>query len=339
MGKSNRRKITELAERIHNSIRGALDPRVKDSIARRVSEMAATAVIGNRLSAWSPMHETAMRLAWNTEKIPLEVSRKLWVELCSVLLRGQVIPLQHVRQYIDEATDWYLGMCICRQSERVRDLYRAESNAVYLAGPEEKCRPYLDRFLDTYLELQREGDVYTSDALKVLLSELVALRKRGDAAYGTGLFWEKTHPYFEILLNHPDFIEEWRETMGKNKRLWRFHPRLLKEWVNLAYFTRGSVFTSMTMVDARYTICTCPGPENDKGCILYNWHFYSGNEAVLSFNEDQAHGQLKDGMGRVLSCKRFAARRDKACFGCGCDHQEEGSELPETLKDPRPELD
>ncbi len=322
----------KLSRTLFRRLRGRLDPRIKDSVARRMTQRVALAVLGNKLAAWKPVHEGAILLASEAEALPVETLHRIFEEICGVLLVGHVVPLPRVREDIRAATDWYLGKCICRQAERVHDLYRPGGDEVYLLGSEQACQPWLDRLVDVFERLRGSDDITSAGAVD-LLQRMATLRRVGDDGYGVAAFMELGHPYYEILLDHPRYVQQWRETMRRNKRTWRMHPDLLEAWAELMYFTRGAVFTSMVVVDERYTICTCPGPENDGGCLLFNWTFHSGNPNVLAASIE---GQRKDDQGEALPCARFPERQERPCFGCGCDHDAPGAETPDGLEDPRP---
>ena len=107
-----------LADTLYRRLRGRIDPRIKDSVTRRMTQRVALAVLGNKLAAYEPIHEGAILLASQAEALPVETLHRLFEEICGVLLVGWVVPLEQVRQDIREATDHYLGMCICRQAEQ-----------------------------------------------------------------------------------------------------------------------------------------------------------------------------------------------------------------------------
>jgi energy-converting hydrogenase Eha subunit C len=324
-----------LASTLYRRLRGRLDPRIKDTVTRRMTQRVALAVLGNKLAAYGPIHEGAILLATQAEALPVETLHRIFEEICGVLLIGYVVPIEQVRQDIREATDHYIGMCICRQAERVHDLHRPDSDEVYLLGTAAARRPWMDRLIDVFEDL-RGQDTVTSSPLLDILQRQSTLRRVGDPDYGPGPFWEASWPYQEILLDHPRYVGQWRETMRANRRTWRVHPRLLEAWAELAWFTRGAVFTSMAIVDERYTICTCPGPENDGGCLLFNWTYHSNNPHVLA---PHAASQRTDTAGEPLPCARFEERQARPCFGCGCDHSDPGAELPDGLPDPRPDYE
>ena len=329
------RDTRRLASTLYTRLRGRVDPRIKDSVTRRMTQRVALAVLGNKLSAYEPIHEGAILLASQAEALPVDTLHRIFEEICGVLLIGHVVPLEQVRQDIREATDHYIGMCICRQADRVHDLHRPDSAEVYLLGSEAQHRPWMDRLVDRYESL-RGDDAITSPPLLDILARQATLRRVDDPGYGAGPFWQASWPYLELLLDHPRYVGQWRETMKANQRTWRVHPRLLEAWVDLAFFSRGAVFTSMALVDERYTVCTCPGPENDGGCLLFNWTFYSDNPHVLA-----PHGpsQRRDAAGEALPCARFPERSTRPCFGCGCEHDLPGAELPAGMPDPRPDYE
>lgn len=324
-----------LADTLFRRLRGRLDPRIKESVTRRMTQRVALAVLGNKLAAYEPIHEGAILLATQAEALPVETLHRIFEEVCGVLLVGWVVPLEQVRQDIREATDHYLGMCICRQADRVHDLRSSETGELYLLGTRAERRPWMDRFIDRF-EALRGQDSITSQPLLDILARQATLRRVDDPGYGAGAFWEASWPYLEILLVHPRYVGQWRETMRANKRTWRVHPQLLEAWVELAWFSRGAVFTSMAIVDERYTVCTCPGPENDGGCLLFNWTYHSGNPHVLA---PHAPSQRRGADGEPLPCARFPQRQERPCFGCGCEHDEPGAELPAGMPDPRPDYE
>jgi hypothetical protein len=329
------RDSRRLAEILYRRLRGRIDPRIKDSVTRRMTQRVALAVLGNKLAGYEPIHEGAILLATQAEALPVQTLHRIFEEICGVLLVGWVVPLEQVRQDIREATEHHLGMCICRQAQRVHDLHQPGGDEVYLLGGEAERRPWMDRLVDRF-EALRDQDTVTAQPLRDILQRQATLRRLDDPGYGAGPFWEASWPYLEILLDHPRYVGQWRRSMQANKRTWRVHPRLLEAWVELAWFTRGAVFTSMAIVDERYTICTCPGPENDGGCLLFNWTFHSDNPHVL---EAHAPSQRLDPEGVPLPCARFPERRARPCFGCGCDHDEPGAELPPGMPDPRPDYE
>ena len=136
-----------------------------------------------------------------------------------------------------------------------------------------------------------------------------------------GLLWKKTFPYWEILLTHDRFTKKWRDNMRKNKKSWPVHRQLLKALAQAQYHTRGAFFTAMEVVDETYAMCTCPGPENDDGCSLVNWYYFSRMDGALFPNTDDFFGQAVDEDGNPVPCKRFAERQSRPCLGCGCEHE------------------
>lgn len=317
-----------LARSLYARLRPRLDPRIKDSVVRRLTQRVALLVLGQPLAAWEPVHSRAVVLADQAESLPVDVLHTLFEELCGVLLRGQVVPVQEVRRAVREARSSYLGMCICRQARRVQDLVPPGSAGVYLAGSQEDCDPWAHRLLDHW---ERTGPAGTAPALAEILDLLVARRARGQSAGAADLV-AQTWPYTEILLDHPAYTGAWLDSMSHNKRTWQVQPELLTRWVDLMWYARGGVFTSMLVVDEPYTICTCPGPEVDGGCLLFNYHHYSDNPHVLSPSQQRRRGD----QGELLPCACFQGRAGKPCYGCGCQEEDEP---PDGLVDPRPSLD
>jgi hypothetical protein len=208
-----------------------------------------------------------------------------------------------------------------RSGQRGRD----ETREVYMILGEEESRPSLDGIIDVYQSLRkRDIEPIADPSLHDILEEFSRWRSEGSSRYAMAHFWEKTYPFYEILLDHEDYTDAWLRTMDANNKAWRVHRDILLPWIDAMYSTRGAIFSSMVIFDAPYTICSCPGPENAGGCLLFNWHYYSGNQGAIKYNEE---GQRRDGFGNVLPCKKYPERMRCDCLGCGCDHSlEEDSE-------------
>lgn len=326
------RRSSSLARLLFDRVAPTLDPRVKRSVARRVTQKVALAVMDNRFMAWDPVHESAVRLADAAEALPQAEFHRLFEELCRTLMSGRVVPVQEVRRQVGEARAVYLGACMCRQSSRVQDLLVPGTNRVHLTGDPTRCLPWMERMVTAWDEV-RQAPNPTHPELARILDRFHGRPLTPD---DVGAFFEATFPYFEILLDHPAFETLWIGAMGKNDKLWQVDPRVLQTWVDLTWFARGNVFTSMILVDEPYTICTCPGPEADGGCLLFNWHHFSGNPYILEENPDREHGWRTDADGAPLPCARYAERANRPCYGCGCDHTTPSADAPDGLPDPRP---
>jgi len=307
----------ELARRLYDRVRPELDPRIKDAVARRVTQKVALFVLGNRLASWDPVHKNAVRTFCEMEGLPQADFHRLWEELCGVLVTGAVVPLEEVHQAIDEARSCHIGACVCRSSRRVRDL-RGADGRVHLLASEPDCQPWMDRLLDAWRPLRCRPH-RTNPALARILDDCIASDTRPSR------FFEATWPWFEILLDHPRFTGVWLESMTRNDKTWEVDREVLHAWVDLCWYTRGNIFTSMVVVDEPYTICTCPGPEVDGGCLLFNWHHYSGNPYVVKVREAR---QRRDADGRPLPCAWFPERGNRDCYGCGCQHTMDEKRIP-----------
>jgi hypothetical protein len=142
-----------------------------------------------------------------------------------------------------------------------------------------------------------------------------------------------TYPYWELLLEHGEFTPVWKDSQLKTGKARRIHKETLIAIVEALYKARGTVFSAMSMFDAKYAICSCPGPESDGGCLLFNWHYYSGIDPAVKHNQDLRFGQRKDRQGNVLPCKKYPERQTRDCLGCGCEHE------PEPEEDHKPEAE
>ncbi|MBT3221311.1 MAG: hypothetical protein HN348_19690 [Proteobacteria bacterium] len=323
-------KSRDLSHTLFRRLRSRIDPRIKDGVARRLTQRVALSVLRSGWSSWDPIHQSAVKLATRAESIPVETLHALFEEVVGVLLTGDVVHIQEVHKAIDEATDWYLAMCICRKAKRVDDLYIPGTEEVRFVGSPDLCRPYFDRMLDTWEAIE---DRVSDPEPAQILDDFAERRRQSDPTGTPAAFFEATWPHNEILLDHPNYTDAWRKSMRSNRRAWRVDKDFLHGWVDLSFYTRGVVFTSMLLVDQKYTICTCPGPEADGGCLLFNWHSFSGNPNIIT---EFAEGQRRDEKGKLLPCARFADRASDICYGCGCDHADPDATGPDGLEDPRP---
>ena len=321
----NRRHLDPVLEGgIREWVLSVADPRLKGAITRRLIEKITLAVLEKRVSAWDPIHKNAVRAARFFTKPQLYLNRAILERVSADFLNGQVIPYQAVIDRIRQAKRAYLGTCICRHSGVVNDLTVLSGNRAvpYLLTDAETNREVLDGVVDRYLEVESwSGDARNGPGIRGVFETLLEDRRRGNGAYTLATLWKRIYPHFEIFLEHPDYIPEFQVAMAKNRKIWEVNPGLLEALIEPLHRTRGQIFTSMSIIDSFYAICSCPGPEIDGGCLIYNWHYFSECEPVIRYNTDLHHRQRTNGQGEVLPCERFAERGTKPCLGCGCEHK------------------
>jgi hypothetical protein len=163
----------------------------------------------------------------------------------------------------------------------------------------------------------------TSPRLLEAIDRTAGARRRGTAGGTLDDLLAAVWPQWEILLEHPAYDTCWLEGLAKNRKVWAVAKPLAHAWVDALYRARGVIFTHMEAVGLPYAVCSCPGPEADRGCMLTNWHYFSGNDEILLPNEGEAFGRRRDPQGRVLPCRKHPERGGKGCLGCGCDHAAE----------------
>lgn len=311
--------LEKLKEVIWEKLIGKDNQKLKRSVSRRVIEKIALYILESRLSSLGPIHKGAFNITYFLEKIPLVFTKTVLEEICKTLFYGLVIPVQRVKEVVINSKAASLGRCICRYSGKVQDLYSPYKNKIYMALEGKEANLYLDKMIDKYIKL-KENDTETCKDLKKIFDKFVCCRENNDKYYSMENFWKETFPFWEILINHEDYTPAWKNSLTANNHALEINRDLLCEWVDAIYYTRGVIFTSMSLVDAKYTICSCPGPENDGGCILFNWHFYSGNEPVVIHNSNDCFGQRRDKFGNPLPCNKYKERASLYCLGCGCKH-------------------
>ena len=320
------RRLREAAHRIAQVLGADADQELKSSVLRRVSEKVAVEVLRSRLTSWDPIHLSSLRVAADWGELNLPLTRDILDEIALRLLRGHVVPLQKVLEDVRAARALYLGRCVCRAAGRVSDLHSAdvEEELVYSLVEPGESRELAKGLAVAFNALpdRKRRDAIHPD-LCASLVELTSDLDDDTTADPLGRFWEKTWPYYEILLDHPDYTGAWMQSMAANDKVWKVPVEVLEPWVIAQYQARGAVFTSMALVDSRYTICTCPGPENDRGCLLFNWHYFSGAEEMVVHNTTRRPGIRRDEQGLPLPCRRFEERSRRDCLGCGCVHEEE----------------
>jgi hypothetical protein len=251
--------------------------------------------------------------------IPVPVFRQLADHLSRELLNGIVMSLQRVREEIINAEEVYLGHCVCRSSGIANDLY--QNGRIFTLLDEEENRLLLDRLLDRYENLDSERLSRTTDVkYRELFGRLSELRRNNSPEYRMENFLQWTYPDWEILPIRPGFTARWIRSMQNNNKCHRIDRDLVFEMLNIFYFSRGAIFNSMKCVDTPYTICTCPSPENEGGCVLTNWYYYARMNYSL-IPEREHYGCRTDANDKTLPCCYFPVRAKRDCIGCGCNHQ------------------
>lgn len=314
-----------LREAILNELLKHRNPKLKLSIAHRVAEKLSVAILKMRLSAWDPVHIGTMKAVTWFENLTGPVAQAVLNKICDEVFYGEVVPIQRTKIYVRQARSVYLSKCVCRFSGRTNDLYSDKENQVVYSIVENDRKDYhLERLKETYLQIKarEEQDLIDPEMRRILDATVLAKEPNSEKHY-LDLLWEMTWPWWEINLVHEKFTEAWKDTMGLNHKNRQMHKELLEVWIDAIYETRGQIFSTMKVVTTPYTICCCPGPENDGGCLLFNWHYYSGNESAIRHNANDFYGQRRDVDGTVLPCKRFPERSTRDCLGCGCPHDDE----------------
>ncbi len=295
---------------------------LKPAVMRRAVRRIGLQILGNWCIAWDPVHLGSFRAAMRVEDAVRDRLGPLIDLAVEQLFHGHVIPVQRVLVLIDESRSAWLGKCVCRSSGVTRDLKQGDT--VYMIADDAVIEERLNALLEAYRRIRAstEGGTSTEETAPRFLDALAAAEAlAGPPRERLALFFEKTYPFWELLLEHQRFTPRWRRNMAQHNKALPVHRELLKAMVLAHYHVRGSVFTGMEVVDEPYCVCTCPGPENDRGCSLVNWHYFSRLDHALYPNREDFYGQRRDARGRVLPCNRFEARKTRPCLGCGCEHE------------------
>ncbi len=321
----NKEDKAKLARWIQEQVRARLEDThadLKPAVMRRAVRRIGLEILGNWCMAWDPVHLGSFRAAMVVEESVRDRLGPLIDLAVEQLFHGHVIPVQRLLVLIDESASAWLGKCVCRSSKVTQDLRKGDD--IYMIADEDTIQTHLDNLLEAYHTVKSLYDAgETDEPTDTLFLEALA---EVDAATGSPrerleIFFERTYPFWELLLEHQRFTQRWRRNMAQHNKAKPIHRTLLKAIVQAQYDVRGAIFTGMEVVNEPYCVCTCPGPENDRGCSLVNWHYYSRLDHALYPNEDDFYGQRKDAAGRVLPCNRFEERKTRPCLGCGCEHQ------------------
>ncbi|MFC1849010.1 hypothetical protein ACFL27_02265 [candidate division CSSED10-310 bacterium] len=307
-------------------------PELKTAVVRRMADKMGQQILYTRLTSIPVIHELVALAPWwlcHFQNDVVETIRDIGLRY---FMNGMVIPVQAVRQELYEARAVYLGHCVCRSSGIVDDLTTNDQPFTILSKPENDL--LLQRLMNTYRALQqRQQHAQTSEHIHDIFSRLKRLQGMNSADYTIESFFQAFYPTWEFIPVHEHYTPNWIRSMYLNNKAFKIHPRLAVEVANAFYYSRGIVFNSMKLLDTRYTICSCPSPENSGGCILTNWYYFAQANDSLITNQ-KYHGQRKNERGTVRNCNVFPIRSRKQCLGCGCLHQtDQGRDMEHGLKE------
>lgn len=313
-----------LHELIHAILESEDDPNLKQSIARRMANETAKHMLWSRFTTTPVIHELVALIPWWLDKLPTQIIRELRNICLKYILNGIVIPVQGVLSEILTSRCVFLGHCACRSAHIVDDLI--QNNEVFTLLPPEENDRLRDRLCQRYESLEQRGEGQaTDDYFREKFKAMLQLRDEKSADYTLASLYSKLYPDWEFLLVHEEYTPNWIRSMYLNHKAHMIHPELAAEFALSLFLSRGVIFNSMRFIDSKYTICSCPTPENAGGCVLTHWYYWGqSNDSVMP--SDQYFGQRKDDNGRVMLCNQFPVRTRRPCIGCGCDHK---------LNDPR----
>ena len=316
-----RRKLDPKAAhaRVLDVLLRSAGPGLKPGILHRTAQKVAALILRWPGSSKDFIHFTTLAAVHDLGDREDPLSEQVILALSRYVLRGKVIPVQRLQALLQEAQAGYLARCPCRASGRVQDLDVALPEA---AGDQALLAAILDLWQDSRVREE------TAPPLARRLERVARARCEGRKGGSLRDLQAEVWPYWEILLDHPGYDPCWRKGLSSNHKVWKLPLRLLSLWVDALYQSRGVVYTHMEAVGLPYAICSCPGPEADRGCILTHWHYFSGNDEVLLPNTTEAFGQRKDSSGAVLPCKKHPERSNRPCLGCGCEHPLSGKKDP-----------
>jgi len=297
-------------------------PELKRSVVRRMANKIGNYIIWRREPSIPVIHELMVLLPWWFAHMPLEVITKLRDIGLENILNGQIMPVQTVWKDILNAKKVYLGHCVCRSSGIVSDLYKDDE--FFTIASKQQNIYLLNRIMNRYRSLIKiHGHLPDTDSkFEKIFQKMAYYRKNHFPQYCLEFLLEQTFPNWEIIPVLDKFTQSWIHSMHTNHKAFIINKELAFEFATLHYLSRGSIFTSMKLFDTPYTICTCPSPESDGGCILTNWYYYGNSETSILPNE-QEFGRRKDESGNVLNCNIFSQRKHRKCIGCGCNHKED----------------
>lgn len=299
------------------------EPGLKSSVVKALLDEVSTAYLWTNLSTLPAFHElTVLVPFWAVNRTLATRFERLSAALVKQFLHGIVLSLQHVREEILAADEVYLAHCACRSAGVVDDL--EQGGEVFTIVDDEKGRILLDRLVDRYEALgQTRCQSTTGPKFRAVMDRLVRLRREGSKQYRLQTLLRMTYPSWELLPVKPGYTKNWVRSLQNNGKCEPVDKELIYELLNVFFHGRGAIFNSMKCVDSPYTICTCPTPENDGGCVLTNWYYYAQMNTSL-IPADDHYGRLRGPKGEILNCRYFPVRARRECIGCGCNHSRRG---------------
>jgi len=301
-------------------------PELKTVVLRRMANKIGRQVLWTRITSIPVIHELIALGPWWICQLPLDVITGIRDVGLRYIMNGIVIPVQSVREELLSARSVYMGHCVCRSSGIVDDL--KTNGRPFTILPRESNDVLLNRLVTTYLDLERDGALDgRSEKIRSLFQKLVQYQQDSSAEFSLETFFDSLYPHWEFIPVQENYTPNWIRSLYLNNKAFYVPPKLAVEIANALYYSRGIVFNSMKLIDTRYTICSCPTPENSGGCILTNWYYFAqANDSLIP--NTHFFGQRKERGNKTGSCNVFPFRAGKQCLGCGCHH---GLEKPRDL--------
>ena len=294
------------------------DAGLKQRVVRGVTEGVCRHYLWSNLASLPVQHELSVLGPWWLVRGVAHPSFRDFADTMSrELLNGIVLSVQQVREELLTADEVFIGHCACRGSGIAHDL--EQQGRVFTLQPPRENRRLLDRLMDRYAQRGDLAKRTTGARLLRVLDRLARLRAKGSDGYSMDNLLRWTYPHWELLPIRKGYTTRWVRSMQNNGKAYPIDRTLALELVNIWYFSRGAVFNSMKCAGAQYTICSCPTPENEGGCVLTNWYYFGGMNHSLEPSRDY-HGVRTDDEGNTLPCRYFPVRSRRPCIGCGCNH-------------------
>ncbi|ETR72553.1 MAG: hypothetical protein OMM_01638 [Candidatus Magnetoglobus multicellularis str. Araruama] len=295
---------------------------LKKPVIQKMARKIGDYLIWRREVSIPVIHELLVLLPWWIANLPLDAVHTLRDLGLKYIINGQVLPVQLVWKELLDARLVYMGHCVCRSSGITDDLYQNEQVYTFLDEP--KKNQLLDRFINRYKSLlTKHGHLPDTDPMYEKLCQKLLYYQKNDAReYCLETLLTSTYGNWEFLPVLDKYTPSWIHSMHKNHKAHQLHRELAFELATIQYLARGAIFTTMKIFDQPYTICTCPPPETGGGCVLTNWYYFGGSNNSLLPNT-HVYGQNKDIRGNPIPCRYFPQRGNRACVGCGCNHQKE----------------
>ncbi len=240
-------------------LEGETRPELKRSVVRRMADKMGQYLLWNRLSSTPAMHEFIALFPWWVSQLPVIGMDRLRDMGLSYLLNGLVLPVQTVWRELLEAEAVFIGHCVCRSSGIANDL--PVEKEFHNLLDEQGSRILMNRITACYRRLKKAGDLDGTDARYTdLLEELAGLSRKRSARFRLERLLRATYPEWEFLPVHERYTQAWARSMYQNRKARLVHKELAFEMATILYFSHGTIFTSMRLMDTQYTICSCPTP-------------------------------------------------------------------------------